>query len=223
MIEPRPTGVAARLGAALLALSATSAGATKSLDFDQVFNDRAEPKQSHYAATYRLGAAEHRVEVWRDRKLRLKRRTDDALETLVARRAGELEWSMTVLDLRRRLRTDIARTNLYRIGHFTDWFSLAHSLARPVGPYTLSVLPRGDVPRATPVAACRWVALTQGERTSKICWSVQQRVALVITDDTGVEQWRVTSIDARPLPESAFVFDDRGFVRNDANQDIQAD
>ena len=223
MIGASRAALLSRLRACTLALAAPWAGAATSLDFDKVFTDRAEPAQTHYRATYRLGTGEHRIEVWRDRELRVKRRTDDAIETLVARPAGALEWSMTVLDLKHRIRTDVARTNLYRIGHFTDWFALAHSLARPVGPYTLSALPRTDVPSAQPVAACRWFALTQGTHTSKICWSTRQRVALVITDATDAVQWQVTSIDSRPLPETVFSVDDRGFVRNDANQDIQAD
>jgi len=33
----------------------------------------------------------------------------------------------------------------------------------------------------------------------------------------------VTSIDAKALPPAAFTIDDRGFVRNDANEDIKAD
>ncbi len=224
MIALRPAAI---LFGSLLALAASSAGAATSLDFDKVFNDRGEPAQMHFAASYRLGAGEHRVEVWRERELRVRRRTDDAIETLVARPEGSLEWSMSVLDLKRRIRTEVERTNLFRIGHFTDWFALAHSLAHPVGAYTLAALPRGQTPHAAPVAACRWFALAEGTRegarTSKICWSSKHRVALVITDAADVVQWRVTAIDAGPLPDASFAVDDRGFVHNDANHDIQAD
>ncbi|MEO7114481.1 MAG: hypothetical protein ABIZ18_01345, partial [Caldimonas sp.] len=82
---------------------------------------------------------------------------------------------------------------------------------------------RVDVPPARPVATCRWFALTQGERVSKICWSARQRIALLITDASDAVQWRVVASDTKPLPDATFTSDDRGFVRNDANRDIQAD
>jgi hypothetical protein len=219
----RATGFARAVCATTLVVS-MQAGAAASLDFDKVFNDRGAPKRMHYAATYRLAGAQHRVEAWRDANQRLKRRTDDALETFVSRKPGAVEWSMTVLDLKRRIRTDVDRTNLYRIGHFTDWFSLAHSLTRPAASYTLSALPSAAVPHAVPVEACSWYALRQQSRTSKICWSAARRLALLIAagDDDRV-LWKVTALDGKPLSPATFSIDDRGFVRNDANRDIQAD
>ena len=212
------------IGAAFAALCVSSYAATaESLDFDRTFNERGEPRQTHYQASYRLGADEHRLEVWRDRALRVKRRTDDAIETVVVRPSGSGEWSMTVLDLKRRIRTDVDRTNLFRIGHFTDWFALAHSLSRPIGAYALTTLRGEAIPRIAPIADCRWYAFSQANHTSNICWSAKQRVALLITDASGAVVWRVTQIDSRPIGEAAFVIDDRGFVRNDANQDIKTD
>ena len=208
---------------AFACLDVAAGNAAASLDFDKVFNDRGAPKQAHYAATYQLGPTEHRIEVWRDRELRLKRRTDDAIETVLAKRPGEVEWSMTVLDIKRRIRTDVDRTNLYRIGYFTDWFGLAHSLARPRGTYTLTTLPAAAVPRVVPLAACRWYALTQGSNTSKVCWSASQRIPLLITDSSDVVKWRVAAMDASPIASATFATNDRGFVRNDANRDIEAD
>jgi hypothetical protein len=103
---------------------------------------------------------------------------------------------MTVLDLKRTIRTDVDRTHLYRIGHFTDWFSLAHSLTRPAASYTLNVLPSAAVPHAVPVEACSWYALRQQSRTSKICWSAARRLALLIAaDDDDRVLWKVTALD----------------------------
>lgn len=204
------------------ALASLAAHAATQVEFDKAFTDRNEPGQVHYRATYSLDGAEHRIEVWRDRSVSLRRRTDDAIETHVFRPPGEVEWKMVVLDLKRKIRTDVDRTNLYRIGHFTDWFSLAHALTRPIGPYELSAL-REPVTNAAPVAPCRWYLLTQAERSNKVCWSAAWHVPLVITDRNDKVQWRITEIDSGRLPADAFRIDDRGFVRNNANEDIKAD
>jgi len=186
-----------------------------------LYND--VPEFAHYVASFRLGDGEHHVEVWRDRSSRVKRRTDDAIETLVLRPAGAVEWSMTVLDLKRHIRTDVARMNLFRIGHVTDWFALAHSLSRPLGPYTLAALSRDAVPSNAPVAPCRWYVLTQAEHSSRICWSTATRVPLLIVGADGAVQWQITTLDTRPLTAGAFAIDDRGFARNDADRDIEVD
>jgi hypothetical protein len=211
----------------LLVLSAGAAvplaEADASLDFDRTFNDVHEPPTSHYIATYRLADGEHRLEVWRDRSLHLRRRTDDAIETYVDRPVGDTEWSMVVLDLRRRIRTDIDRTSLFRIGHFPDWFSMAHSLSRPAGPYRLTEVPRREEPRLATAAPCRWYALSQGARTTRICWSVAQRAPLLIIDESDTRLWAIDHLDTLPLPGAVFAFDDRGFVRNDTHADIKGD
>jgi hypothetical protein len=216
-----------RLAGVLLALGTAAAvplaRADASLDFDRTFNDLREPPTSHYIATYRLVDGEHRVEVWRDRSLHLRRRTDDAIETYVDRSPGDTEWSMVVLDLRQRIRTDIDRTSLYRIGHFPDWFSMAHSLARPAGPYRLREVARGEEPRLATAAPCRWYALSQGSRTTRICWSLAQRAPLLMIDESNALLWAIDHFDTLPLPGNLFVIDDLGFVRNDAHADIKGD
>ncbi|MEP6739479.1 MAG: hypothetical protein ABJA61_03820 [Caldimonas sp.] len=208
--------------AATAALGVESALATPHLDFEQAFSARAEPARLHYRASYSLNERWHDVEVWRDSDRRLRRRTDDAIDTYVFRPRGEVEWQMVVLDLRRRIRTDVDRTNLYRIGHFTDWFGLAHSLSRPVGAYQVAAIarPRTD---ARPIASCRWYALTRGDVGSVICWSKARGLPLLIADAEGRVQWRVRALDTAPLAKDAFAISDAGFVRNDANQDIHAD
>jgi hypothetical protein len=204
------------------ALASTAASAATRLEFDKAFTDRNEPKQAHYRATYSLNGQEHQVEIWRDRNVNLKRRTDDAIETHVFKPPGQVEWKMVVLDLKRKIRTDIDRTNLYRIGHFTDWFSLAHSLTRPNGPYDLATL-HEPVASAAPIATCRWYLLTQGERSSKVCWSAAWRVPLLITDRNDKVQWKITELDSGRFAADALRVDDHGFVRNNANEDIKAD
>lgn len=217
----------------LLALAAASfACHAASLDFDTVFNDIGEARHSHYLASYFLNQASqpgaqgapvaHQVEVWRDADLRLKRRTDDSLETFVFKDAGQTEWRMVVLDLKRKIRTDIERTNLYRIGHFTNWFSLSHSLTRPVEKYQLIKIsaPEGS---EKPLAACQWYGLTRSGVESRICWSSKWRLPLLIMARDGKVQWRVTAADAHAIAASTYAIDDQGFVRNDANEDIKSD
>ena len=66
---------------------------------------------------------------------------------------------MAVLDLRRKIRTDVDCTNLYRVGHFVNWFGMGHGLTRPSGPYELrqTAALRGVGPA---IAACRWYRLS---------------------------------------------------------------
>lgn len=219
IVATASSAAGARSQAASAAGPGESAG---SLDFDRVFNDRGEPARSHYQAEYRLQGATHRLEVWRDGERRIKRRTDASIETYLDRPPASDEWSMTVLDLGKRVRTDVSRTNLMRIGHFTDWFAQGHALSRPIGTYALTPLDRG-APAIAAIGPCRWYRLAQGARTSDICWSASHRVPLVVADDAGRVQWRVVALEAGTWPASTFRIDDRGFARNDANDDIQAD
>jgi len=216
---------------------AAASSSAADLDFDKTFNAKGEAPQLTYRATYLANGAEHQMEVWRDRDQRLKRRTDDKLETYIFKQPKQAEWNMVVLDLQRKMRTDIDRTNLYRIGHFTDWFSMSHALVRPVGAYTLTALSAPathtgsaksaapDVAPVTgkPIAACSWYSLAHGGQESRICWSSDLRLPLLITDPRGEPVWRVTAASKQRLPAGAFSVHDTGFVRNDANADIQTD
>lgn len=215
---PRCARVFFFLGLAGSALAASAA----SLDFDTTFTDKGEARQSHYRANYFLNDVPHQIEVWRDADQRLKRRTDDSVETLIFKQAKHTEWRMVVLDLKRKIRTDIERTNLYRIGHFTNWFSLSHSLSRPVGDYQLSKIspPAMSEPAFAP---CDWYGLTRSGVESHICWSSKLRLPLLITGPNGQIQWRVTAADTRPIPARTYAIEDQGFLRNNADEDIQSD
>jgi len=71
---------------------------------------------------------------------------------------------------------DVRRTQLYRIGVFSDWFGLAHVVDRPKTQFTvraLSVSPQENRPD------CTWRLLVRGAKgkgfeppdESRICWS----------------------------------------------------
>ncbi|MBA5607787.1 hypothetical protein H3H36_20745 [Duganella sp. FT3S] len=206
----------------LAGIMAAAGSQAADLDFDKTFSSKGEARQLHYSATYLAEGRTHAVQVWRDGEQRLKRRTDDKLETHIFKPAGQTEWQMVVLDLPRQIRTDIERTNLYRIGHFTDWFSMAHALTRPTGPYRLTALKQAPVADA-PLGPCRWYALDRAGTVSNVCWSGQLRLPLLIADGGGKTLWRVTSASTAALPRAAFALNDAGFVHNNANADIQTD
>jgi len=193
-----------------------------SLDFDHVFSTRGEPAATHFEATYLAGGLEHHVEVWRDGDRRIRRRTDDKAESFAVRQSGSPDYRLSVLDLGRKIRTDIDRDNLYRIGQFTDWFDLGHGLRHPKGGYRLvpAATPRGA---ARAIGACEWVALVQGAQTTHVCWSATAKLPLLIQAADGRTVWRVTRVDHKAIPDQVFAIRDAGFIRNDANADIERD
>ena len=198
------------------------AAVAQATSFDQAFDDRGEPRALHYTVVFSAAGQEHALEVWRDGEERLRRRTDDALEIYVSRTAGDPEFQMSILDLRRRVHTRIDRRNLYRIGSFTDWFDLAHGLKHPKGAYQLT---RARRPEGAPAAqgTCRWFDLSQVRGTVHICWSSEDRLPLLIEDERGSVVWRVTSVERGPIPAGAFEIHDQGFARDDANGDLGGD
>ena len=204
------------------AVSVDVSAATSERTFEQVFNDQGEPSALHYQVVFTSEGAEHRLEVWRDGSRRLKRRTDETIETYAFRKPGDPEFHMSILDMKKRIHTRIDRTNLYRIGNFIDWFDLAHGLKRPMGKYRVAkAQPPDGVPKA--IDACQWYDLIQGERTTHVCWSMQSRLPLVIQPRGGEVVWRVVALDRKPIPAKTFEIHDEGFVRNDANRDIEND
>jgi hypothetical protein len=218
----RCVAACAGLGAAPSWASAAPARPQEGLAFERVFDDAGEPAWLHYEVRYESGAKTHDLEVWRDGQRRLRRRTDDTIDTFVQRSPRDGEFSMTVVDNGRRLSTRIARANLYRLGNFTDWFDLAHGLKHPLASYRLA---RIEAPTGgpVPIAACTWYALEQSGRVTTICWSERNRLPLVIQSADGAHRWRVTALDRDPVPARVFEIHDAGFVRNDANQDIERD
>lgn len=154
----------------------------------------------------------------------LRRKTDEVLDTYVVRNSADpLEYQMTVVDYRKRITTRIDRNNLIRLGHFSDWFDLAHGLRHPVGEYRLAPT---SAPAGAPIpaSACRWYVLSQGNTLNRICWSAREHLPMVIWSDAKASAvWRVTQVEHRPIGDDVFVLHDTGFVRNDANADIEGD
>lgn len=210
----------------LLALAPASGQAAKAprpLTFNQVFSAKGEPAFLHYQVLFASNGAVHRMELWRDRDRRIKRVTDQALVTYATRKAGDVGYTLKVLDLKRRISTLIDRTNLYRIGSFTDWYDLSHGLRHPKGAYRLVAAQAAPAGMPRIARTCRWYDLIEGPRTTHICWDDQVKLPLLIAPASGPPVWRVTAIDQRSIPAATFLADDRGFIHNDANRDIEAD
>lgn len=199
--------------------AAASAAATPPLRFETVFAAAGEPPRLHFRAAYAAGGGAHTLEVWRDGDRRVKRVTDGRVTTLAAHDPGSAEFGLTIVDPGKRTITTIDRTNLYRLGNFTDWFDLTHGLRHPKGGYTL-VAAAAPAGAPAPVAACRWYDLTAAARTTHVCWSAASRLPLVIAAPGAT--WRVTAID-RDVPASTFAVPGHGFVRVDANRDLDRD
>ncbi|WP_426113067.1 hypothetical protein [Massilia sp. PWRC2] len=209
-----------RLALLWLAVPACSAHAFEP-KFEQIFNTKGEPAATHFKATFVANGAEHQLEVWREAN-RIRRLTDGSAEVFAVRKTGSDGYRLSVLDLKKKIHTDIDRDNLYRMGNFTDWFDLGHGLRHPKGPYHLSAAtaPTGA---ATPVAPCSWIDLEQQGRVTHVCWSAKSRLPLLMQADDGRTIWRLSSVDHKPLAAATFVIDDAGFVRNDANRDMAQD
>ena len=216
------------LVAALMLVGATVAAGraeagSGSLGFEQVFRSAGEPTSLHYEASFFRDGKQHQLEVWREGNTRLKRRTDDAVETYVTHPSKGPDFELTVLDLKRKILTRIGRDSLYRIGNFTEWFDLAHGLKFPTGDYALAPTVQAPQVAPKPYAPCRWYELTQGHRNTRICWSVTAHLPMLMLDGDGALLWQITRLERSPNDASVFKINDEGFVRNDANQDIDRD
>jgi hypothetical protein len=190
--------------------------------FEEAFSTKAEPRALHYLVVVEGHGTVHTLEVWRDGELRLKRRMDQAVETFVFREAGDDEFRMSILDLRKRLRTEVNRTSLYRVGNFTDWFDLAHGLRRSPGGGTVR---EAQAPAGAPqdIPECRWYDLIEVGRTSHVCWSLRAGIPMAVQAESGELLWKVTELDTLPISPSVFEIHDEGFIRNDAGQEISGD
>jgi len=218
-------------GRALLAACAALApglqaahAAEAALDFERTFAVKEEPAALYYKVAFTGAGGSHTLQVWRDGQLRLRRRTDDAVDTYVLREASNLdEYQMIVVDYGKRTSTQISRNSLVRLGHFSDWFDLAHGLRHPVGPYRLTASQR-PAHAPAPIDKCRWYELRQAGSADRICWSERDGLPLVIwSERQGAALWRVTQVQRQPMADDVFQLHDAGFVRNDANRDIDND
>lgn len=206
----------------LVSAAQAKPASASSLKFDTIFTGKQEPAWLHARVAFVSAGQDHRLELWRDHDRVIKRATDNAIVTFAAREKSGAGYQMAILDLKKRIRTDIGRTNLYRIGSFTDWFDLGHGLRHPLGTYQLK-LATGPTPAVKPARACTWYSLTQQGHSSLICWSAADHFPMAIVAPDKKLVWRVQSLETRAIAASTFVIRDKGFIRNNANRDIEGD
>jgi len=193
-----------------LALAASAAPAT----WDEAFGG-ARPAL-HVTATYpdAQGRAQT-LEFWRDASGRVVRRTGGRAELrLIPSPDGEDAYQL--LNLQRRTAFDVHRVNLFRVGIFTDRWSVQHLLDKPAGAYTLTRLAAA----VTPAGPCMWWKLSSAGRVSEVCWSQRSGVPLLLRSG-GRTVLSVTKLDplghfpAAALPE--------GWQQYDADEDLAPD
>ncbi|MES2000672.1 MAG: hypothetical protein V4446_15280 [Pseudomonadota bacterium] len=197
-----------------LALIATAPACAAPLSWQTAFPIEQAPSQVYFQARYvNAQGQSHRLQIWRD-GARLLRRTDDALDIEVTHdAAGAAQYR--VFDYRRGIVTQVARSNLYRIGVFSEGFSLAHVLARPYGAFQLAV----DLGQAPLSGDCNWIRISPAEGApSQVCWSAQWGVPMEIRQ-SGQTVFQIEQL-ARNVPESFLQAARRNWITVDANQDI---
>ena len=156
--------------AAATAIHAVSAAPAPT--WDQAFPIEAAPKEVHFVARYvDGGGTRHSLEVWRRGQTFLHRRTDDRFDLFAVSDHPKAETRYRLIDRRRLIVADVTRTNLYRIGIYSDAFGLAHVLDPPKERYRIEA---ARAPRGIDAKGCRWKALVRSQTQparSLVCWS----------------------------------------------------
>jgi hypothetical protein len=187
--------------------------------WDAAFPTAAAPGQVYFRAAYRDAAGgAHRLEVWREADVRLRRRTDQAIELFVEKSpAGE--YAYRLVDRNRKMLISADRTALHRIGVFSDWASLAHVLEIPRGQYRIAQATRPSP--ETLRGDCVWRRLERlapAAGTTDICWSSRWGLPLQIAAVTAGGRTTMFTIEAvetfAPAPE-IFAVPHEGLVEID--------
>jgi hypothetical protein len=176
------------------------------LSWDEAFPVASAAKDVHVDAHFQgSDGLTHRLQLWRSGTSFLHRRTDETLDLYVGRVGTATDYAYRLIDHQRRIAMDVRRTQLYRIGVFSDWFGLAHVVDRPKTQFTvraLSVSPQENRPD------CTWRLLVRGAKgkgfeptdESRICWSPVWGVPLAIraknSKGVWIEQLAVDHVEA---------------------------
>ena len=199
------------IGAVAIARRASAAPAAdggEPLSWERAFAAATPERDVHLTARFTgSDGKEHRLEVWRHGDTFLRRRTDEALDLyVVAHRGTPGESDLRFFDHRRHVVTTVRRSNLYRIGVFSDWYGLAHLLERPRGQFEVRV---GATPPGRERRDCVWrelIAAASADLSAtraRICWSQRWAVPLLIErlspDRAWVVQLAVDTVEGARL------------------------
>jgi hypothetical protein len=210
--------------AALLCLvsAATLRAEEAASEWERAFPTRAAPAQVHFRAAYLDGSGRtHDLEVWREADVRLRRRTDDAIDLFVEKsQSGEYVYRL--IDHHRNLLLHADRTSLYRLGVFSDWLGLAHVLNVPRGDYRVADAPRQS--DASLRGECAWKRLertTPSPGSTEVCWSTQWGLPLEIGTTDGSDGWkshfRIEKVGTFTAGPEVFAIAPEGLVEIDAD------
>lgn len=203
-------------GAALAPLALAAAPAAAPVTWDEAFGG-GRPAL-HVTARYpdAQGRAQT-LEFWRDASGRVVRRTGSRAELRLTP-ALDGEDSYQLLNLQRRTAFDVHRVNLFRVGVFTDRWSVQHLLDKPAGAYTLTRLTAA--PAVTPAGPCVWWTLSAAGKVSEVCWSRSSGVPLLLRSG-GRTVLSVTKVEALGrFPAAALP---EGWQEYDADEDLAPD
>lgn len=196
------------------------------LKWDKVFATGSAPENVYFRARYLDKAGKsHELQVWRQADLHLRRKTDDSLDLYLDKDASG-NYNYRLVDYSRKLVINTDSTNLIRMGILTDWFRLAHVLNSPRGNYTIT--PRQNT-QDGPNGSCAWYQLEMAspDSPSRICWSDQWGLPLVIQARTDDGEWKTkfTIEEIRTFQPAPGTFDvsGNGFVQIDAKLDEAID
>jgi hypothetical protein len=205
------------------ALTKSAQSAAPELRWEDAFSVKDAPKNVHFAATYVDGKGRsHSLEVFRQGTERLVRKTDGRLALHVEKQADG-DYGYRLIDHARAALIEVSRNNLFRIGVFTEWYGLAHVLAKPAGKHTLS-RESGSVEK-TPVGECRYIRIERPHAaTQHVCWSNTWKLPLRILaeDNKGAkkEVFAIQSVEAKITDALVFHVDTVGLMQINADQDI---
>ena len=191
-------------------------------DWEQAFPTALAPSNVYFRARYvdRSGN-QHRLQVWRQADLRLRRQTDDAVE-LLAEKRPEGDYLYAVVDRGRHAIIKADRMTLQRSGRTVDWRGLAHVLERPTGEFRVISL------GAAADADCRWQRLeTAAGGGNEICWSERWGLPLEIRElprgGTSPAWFSIEAIDTFEPDPAIFHLGGDGLLQIDAVEAEAAD
>jgi hypothetical protein len=226
-------GSAAMLAAFFLSTLAVSSSsraenqpsASSQNNFDLVFSAKGEPRWMHFHANYVGKTGSHRLELWRDNQKEVRRRTDDNTDAYVTHSGLSEDWSMVILDHRKKMSAKLDRQTLMKMGTFTDWFDLSHGLIRPFGPHQVKSIEAPSDLAEKPIEACKWAQLSQkGAGTVRVCWSQKYHLPLMMTsEDKNQVVWKITDIETKAISKMVFKADLGGYNQHDTVKDLMDD
>jgi hypothetical protein len=157
----------------------TMAASADTLQWEEAFDAKRAPSNVYFEACYQEGRLSHRLKVWRQGETLLRRESDGRLDLYVSNQLGN-NLQFRLLDLQHKRAISVTRDNLYRIGIFSNWWSLTHVLTRPYSAFTIKA--QHTKPAKTSNGKCRWCDL-QSTKHTHVCWSRTWGIPLLIRDD----------------------------------------